>query len=236
MTAKGLQQSWEANAGLWTTAVRNGTIESRRLATDSAVLAAIQRLAPRRVLDLGCGEGWLVRKLADKSIETLGIDGSKPLIAEAQRLGGGSFLLLDFAAFAAAPERVGGPFDCVVANFALLEEALRPTLEACAHLLAPGGRLIIQSLHPWTQPAPYRDGWRQEDFTAMSTDGWRAMPWYFRTLGSWVALLQESGFLLTRLEEPRHPISGQPLSLLLEAGPSDRLLAEPSCTTSRQSR
>ncbi len=217
MKAKDLRQSWEANAALWTAAVRDGSIESRRLVTDKALLAAIDRLAPQRLLDLGCGEGWLVRRLAEAGVEAMGIDGSPTLIAQAEKLGGGRFLALDYHGLVTEPERLGGPFDCIVANFALLEEELEAVLSACARLLTAEGSMMIQTLHPWTQPDPYQDGWRQEDFAAMGAEGWRAMPWYFRTLGSWVALLHAGGLRLTRLEEPRHPENGRPLSLLLEA-------------------
>jgi hypothetical protein len=51
--------SWQANADAWTAAVREQRIESRRLVTDAAILALA--LAPLRILDLGCGEGWLRR-------------------------------------------------------------------------------------------------------------------------------------------------------------------------------
>ncbi|HSK40392.1 MAG TPA: hypothetical protein VK943_11555, partial [Arenibaculum sp.] len=62
-TAATLADSWTANAGLWTQAVRSGAIASRRLATDDAVVRAVAARRPRRVLDLGCGEGWLARAL-----------------------------------------------------------------------------------------------------------------------------------------------------------------------------
>jgi hypothetical protein len=42
------------------------------------------------------------------------------------------------------------------------------------------------------------------------------MPWYFRTLGSWVGLLRDGGFALQGLREPAHPQERRPLSLLLE--------------------
>ena len=46
------------------------------------------------------------------------------------------------------------------------------------------------------------------------------MPWYFRTLGSWVALLRAGGYALAELREPLHPETALPLSLLLTAEPA----------------
>jgi hypothetical protein len=65
-----------------------------------------------------------------------------------------------------------------------------------------------------------------EDFRGFSGDGggsdggaWRPMPWFFRTVGSWVALLREAGYELEELREPLHPQTGLPLSLLTAAKP-----------------
>ena len=57
---------WQSNANAWTQAVRSASIESRRLATDQAVVDAVMRARPSRVLDVGCGEGWLTRALSTR--------------------------------------------------------------------------------------------------------------------------------------------------------------------------
>ena len=59
---------WHDSAAPWSRAVREGRIASRRRVTDAAVLAAIHARAPRSVIDLGCGEGWLSRALAGQGI------------------------------------------------------------------------------------------------------------------------------------------------------------------------
>lgn len=212
-----LRDSWEENAAAWTDAIRSGAIESRRLITNDAVVRAVLRCTPRTVLDVGCGEGWLARELAARSIEVVGIDASRALIDIARETGGARFEVCACADLAANAAGLGAPFDAAVCNFALLEEHLAPTLIALRELLRPGGRLLVQTVHPWavSDPADYRDGWRTETFAAMG-DGFRAaMPWYFRTLASWMRVFDESGFAVERLEEPRHPRTGVPLSLLL---------------------
>lgn len=211
-----LAQSWEANAEAWTQAVRGGRIASRRLATDAAILDAIRGLAPRRVLDAGCGEGWLARALVREGIDVVGIDASAALVAQARATGGARFERL---ALEEVSPMLLGRFDLVACNFALLGGDLAPALTAMAGVLSPEGRLLVQTVHPWSACGglPYRDGWREEDFVGFGGGFERTMPWYFRTLQGWMRVLADGGWQLQDLREPLHPETGQPASLLLLA-------------------
>lgn len=216
---KQLDHSWRANASGWTRAVRESRIESRQLATDGAILDAVLAHRLIRVLDLGCGEGWLSRALVAQGLAVLGIDGSEPLVAAAQSAGG-EFRCLDYAGLQADPGQLG-VFEAVVCNFSLFDEHLEALLAALRELLAVDGVLLIQTLHPWLVRGEevYRDGWRCEDFAAFAGEFPEPMPWYFRTLESWCGLLLRSGYRIEALREPAHPHTGEPLSLLLEARP-----------------
>src|SRR5688500_2673930 len=81
-----LRTIWDDNAAAWTTAVRHGRIPSSRAGTDAAIVAACNRYQPYRVLDVGCGEGWLARALSSPGRDVLGVDGSAPLIDAANAL------------------------------------------------------------------------------------------------------------------------------------------------------
>ncbi len=211
-----LESSWNANAEAWVAAVRTGAIASRRLATDAAVMDAVLARRPRRVLDLGCGEGWLARALTAHGIESVGVDGSPALIDAARAAGGGAFHVCSYADFATGTQRIGTDFELVVANFALLHAEIAPLLRAVRRVLAPGGTLVIQTIHPWSVGGAYIDGWREEDFDNFE-GAWRTMPWYFRTLESWVAVLCGCGYAITDLREPRHPDTRARFSLLIAA-------------------
>lgn len=216
-----LKQSWHVNAVAWTRAVREQQIESRRVASDAAIVQAALARAPQRVLDVGCGEGWLCRALAGHGIEVVGVDASAPLVEAAIRAGGAIYHALSYAELVSAPSQFGR-FDAVVCNFALLEAELGPLLGALRSMLRPGGVLLIQTMHPWVAvgDAPYRDGWRTETFASFGPGFVEPMPWFFRTLESWVAALCASGWRIQELHEPRHPQTGQPVSLLLVASPA----------------
>ena len=216
-----IERSWETNAAAWTEAVREGSIATRRLATDAAVVDAVLALAPRRVLDLGCGEGWLARALAAGGVEVVGGGAAAPRGGAARRAGGGEFHVCSYAELAGSSARFGDPFDIVAANFALLSDPLGDALRGARSLLNPGGALVIQTVHPWTARGdePYRDGWRTERFAAFGSGFTEPMPWYYRTLESWLRVLEQAGLGVDAVREPIHPETGEPASLILVARP-----------------
>lgn len=212
-----LLQSWHHNAQAWIEAIRTGAIESRQTVTDQAMLLAVLSRQPERVLDLGCGEGWLLRALTERGIEAVGVDGDAILVDAARAAGASPVHLESYEALVEAKVDVGNEYDLICANFALMHQDIIPLLAAMNVLLSPGGALVIQTLHPWTVAAGnYQDGWREETFDGFKGQ-WRPMPWYFRTLSSWLNALDMAGFRLVVLQEPQHPQSPVPQSLLLVA-------------------
>lgn len=210
-------RSWRHNAQAWIDAVRSGAIESRRQVTDQAILLAVLGRQPERVLDLGCGEGWLLRALAERGLEVTGVDGDTTLVQAARVAGSANVHQATYEQLAQAQVDVGHGYDLVCANFALLHQDIIPLLAAMRALLAPGGALVIQTLHPWaTANGDYQDGWREESFSGFAGQ-WAPMPWYFRTLSSWLNALDMAGLRLVSLQEPQHPQSPMPQSLLLVA-------------------
>lgn len=222
-------ESWQKNAAPWTAAVRENKIESRTLVTDRAILDAIIGRDPGSVLDIGCGEGWLVRALAERGIRATGVDAVPALIEQAKREGGGDpgdFRLASYEAIAAGELQIS--VDVAVANFALLgKESVERLLEHAPDLLAPRGALIIQTLHPVVAcgDLPYMDGWRAGSWAGFSADFTDPAPWYFRTLESWIRLLGASGFRVVEMREPPHPITRKPASVVFIA--EKVILSEP---------
>lgn len=223
--ARRLDESWDANAQAWTTMVRERRIESRRAGTDNAIVDAVLRLQPDRVLDVGCGEGWLCRELARSGIACTGVDRSADLIAAARSADPrGQYEMLAYDGLRRIPELTGAAlFDVAVCNFSLLHDDIQPILMDVRVLLRPGGALLIQTVHPWAAAGDvgYADGWRNEEFAWSELPFPEPMPWYFRTLESWVRSLSQAQLRIDRLTEPLHPESGKPLSLILCAVRSD---------------
>jgi 2-polyprenyl-3-methyl-5-hydroxy-6-metoxy-1,4-benzoquinol methylase len=211
--------SWRKNADAWTAAVREQRIESRTLVTDRAIVDAVLSRSPRRVLDIGCGEGWLGRALAGHGVELLGIDVVPGLIARAQAAGGGGEFRV-----ASYEQAAGGALDftadVAVCNFSLLgRESVETVFAGIASLLRARGAFIIQTLHPIIAcgERPYQDGWREGSWAGFSADFTDPAPWYFRTLSSWLALFRRHRLRLLELREPLHPHTQQPASVIFIA-------------------
>lgn len=208
-------ESWDINALPWTAAVREGQIESRKQITDQAIIDAILSRLPRSVLDIGCGEGWLVRELAARNMHVVGTDVVQKLVEEARRAGGGDFRVLSYEEIAAG--KLKASVDIAVCNFALLgKESVEGVFGAVPSLLNSHGTFIVQTLHPAMACGdfPYRDGWREGSWAGFSTDFSNPAPWYFRTLESWIKLFVDSGFQLCEVCEPIHPKTQKPASII----------------------
>lgn len=205
-------RSWHKNVDAWTSAVRGAEISSRVTVTDAAIVNAVVAQAPKSVLDLGCGEGWLVRALAGLGIAATGVDVVPALISKAS-VRGGDFRVLSYQGFAAGrwPLKV----DCVVCNFSLLgKDIVGNVLRAMPAVLTEQGHCIIQTLHPAYAGEPYCDGWREGSWTGFSSDFTEPAPWYFRTLSSWQQLFSDCGLQLKEMLEPLNNETGKPASVI----------------------
>jgi len=214
LTDERIVDAWSRNTDPWVAAVRGREIASRALVTDAAIVEAVRSCAPRTGVDLGCGEGWLIRALPE--VEMMGVDAIAGLVEAARVSGGGAFRVMSYEEIAAGGLQLSA--DVAVCNFSLIgEEATANLLRAAPTYLRPGGTLIVQTVHPLMAcgDAPYVDGWREGSWAGFSSGFQDAPPWYFRTVASWVALFVESGLRLVEMREPVHPETGKPVSLIL---------------------
>jgi hypothetical protein len=85
-----------------------------------------------------------------------------------------------------------------------------------AAISTPRARLLIQTLHPLAVAPPYENGWRVERFDGFGGEEWKPMPFFCRTLSSWVEAISQK-WQLKRLLEPKTPTAQIPTSLLLVA-------------------
>lgn len=210
--------SWQANARQWIALLEAGELETRKLVTNKIVVDTVLGTSSQKVLDAGCGEGWLCRHLVQHGVLAKGVDGIAELI-EAAKSKGGDFDCFSFEQLVSQSPWPANSFDCVVFNFCLYEEVLTTQLlKAAINWVPPGGYLVIQTLYP---PAvllpgdPYENGWKTEAWAGLKRNFSHPYRWYFRTIGSWCDILTAVGWALVQLQEPLHPITKKPASLVL---------------------
>ena len=101
---------------------------------------AFDRIVPgERLLDVGCGYGYFLRRAAEKS-EASGIDGSRFAVAQCKELG----LDVHLGSVSDYRERFAGAFD-TLCSFQVLEHVydVRGFMTDLIALVKPGGRLIL---------------------------------------------------------------------------------------------
>ena len=216
LSDKKILDSWKKNASSWIKAIQDNEIESRRLVTDQAIIETISSLPVKKALDIGCGEGWLVRRLSTLGISATGIDAIETLVSKAKDLGGGSFKTLEYTDISVST--INETYDIAICNFSLLgEESVDHIFKSILSLINVGGHFVIQTPHPITScgDQPYVDGWREGSWIGFSDDFSDPAPWYFRTKESWIELFNTHGLIINEVKEPIHPKTGKPTSLIL---------------------
>ncbi|MET0793317.1 MAG: class I SAM-dependent methyltransferase [Polyangiaceae bacterium] len=135
----------------------------------AALLDAIARPAPLRILDLGCGPGRDLVALGALGHEVTGLDGSAEFVAMARGRSSGAVLHQNFLALDLGEER----FDGVFANASLfhvpgaeLARVLRQLLQS----LAPGGVLFCSNPRSFERD---HEGFKGERYgTYLTVEGW----------------------------------------------------------------
>ncbi len=182
-----------------------------------------------KVLDLGCGQGYFSRLLAQAGARVVGIDISERLIGHAVRREQESPLSVEYLVLNAADIAEQWPpasCDMVVSCIALqdMAEPLR-VLRGTKMLLRPDGRAVFLVEHP-TNTSAIREWERDEGGkkvvlridryfeTGARIGKWTMpdpvgeqpsfqFPTWSRTLEEWSELFFATGFLIARLYEPR---------------------------------
>ncbi len=196
-------RSWEKNAAEWIRVMKKGQLASRHF-TNPAIEKAVVSLPGSKILDMGCGEGWLVRNLTHVGKSMVGIDATAALIDFAKKQTG-NFYQITFEEIANGAKIPEAPYDVIVFNFSIyLADALEKLLISLKKTLSKNGHLVIQTLHPFffmEQQLPYESQTIHDSWKGLSGNWSDGHSWYARTFEDWIGILQASGYKLIRLQE-----------------------------------
>ena len=205
---------WELNAEWWQNSFTNGM----NAEYSEQLLPLIVDLMKgfQKVLDIGTGEGQIIRALEGMSIDAVGIDQSQKQIKRGKEINPSSFLLralaedlpFSYAFFDAA-------ISClVVEHIERFEESFREA----SRVIKSGGRFLLVMNHPlvqspgsswvedWTTDPPEKY-WRigsylREELSEEYFGDGISIPYTHRPLSRYLNVLNDSGFVLTRMIEP----------------------------------
>jgi trans-aconitate methyltransferase len=156
-------------------------------------MPVVELLAPRageRILDLGCGDGLLTKKLVDLGCQVVGVDASPAMVAAAQALG------LDARVMEGQSLPFEQEFDAVFSNAALhwMPQA-DAVIAGVWRSLKPGGRFVGEcggAGNTATVVHALAHALRRRGMNANAVN-----PWYFPTAEEYSHKLAAQGFVVS---------------------------------------
>lgn len=181
---------------------------AKRHLLNPVLLRMLGDVRGRRVLDAGCGHGYLARMLASRGAQVTGVEPAESLFAyaadkEARDPRGIRYLQADLCRL---PD-LGEPFDMVVASMVLMAiPDWAAAMKACARVLAPGGLFVFAITHPcferlapsWREHGEFRS---REYFAEYDIPGPYGADFH-RPLSAYLNELARLGCQLAEMAEP----------------------------------
>lgn len=209
-------RAWERHAGWWQREYTDGADPEY----EEQILPLVDRhlAGAGRVLDVGCGEGQVARRVGALGADlVVGVDPTAAQLAVARARGGGP----QYArAGAEALPWTDRAFDAVVVCLVLEHiDPFEPAVAEIARVLAPGGRFVLLLNHPLLQTpdsgfvidhelgeqywrlGPYLRDDRAMEEVAPGIE----LTFLHRPLHRYVNCLVQHGLLIDHMEEPAPP-------------------------------
>jgi ubiquinone/menaquinone biosynthesis C-methylase UbiE len=223
---------WDENAAVWTRLARGGYDVYRDYLNTPAFFEMLPEVDGLSGLDIGCGEGHNTRLLAKCGARVTAIDISGVFVQSAQQAEEQEPLGIDYNIASAVELPFGdATFDFAVGFMSFMDIPETDRVLAEVHrVLNPGGFLQFSIEHPCFA-TPHRRNLRNQEGLTYAIEvgdyfrnlqgeiaewifgaappevkeGLRRFktPRFTRTIGQWLNLLLDTGFVLERIEEPR---------------------------------
>lgn len=225
-----LRSQWEENAEFFAALIANRGTPHHRKILNPCIDALLGDLSGKRLLDAGCGEGYLSRCYTERGARVTGVDFSERLIRNAERLTSDMSVDYRVANICELSDFQERSFDAVLCNLVILNvPCAQEAISEFYRLLDRGGVLVMSIVHPafdfygpgeWEMGKKNQETGRREGlyfkmdnyFDERTYERyWRSregerfpepITFFHRTISSYVDFLISAGFEITNLEEP----------------------------------
>jgi 2-polyprenyl-3-methyl-5-hydroxy-6-metoxy-1,4-benzoquinol methylase len=163
------------------------------------LLKLLSEKKERKILDLGCGNGWLINHLIELGYDAYGTDASQSGIDIAKRKNPGRFFIQDLSRDELPPGLQNIGFDTIVST-EVIEHLYQPKeyLDLCKMILLKngGGELILTTpYHGYIKNIALAVSGNMDKHFTVLWDGGHIKFWSRKTI---TQLLEEKGFTVTQ--------------------------------------
>jgi 2-polyprenyl-3-methyl-5-hydroxy-6-metoxy-1,4-benzoquinol methylase len=190
---------------------------TRQHLLNPAIFACLGDVAGKRVLDAGCGQGYLCRLLARKGALVTGVEPAASFYRyaverEQQEHLGITYIQADLSALPAQPDML----DCVVANMVFMDiPDYQAAMQNCIAALKHGGNFVFSLTHPcfeesgseWVRKRHVEVREYSREFAVQQKYGYL----FHRPLSAYINFLIQEGCTLQAMIEPQldESVAGQ---------------------------
>jgi len=201
------RKGWDRVADVYTHDRRAGSIHHRFI-SDPALLELVGKISGKKILDAGCGEGFISREFARRGAKVVGVDLSRKLLklAQNEEIKNSLGIVYYHTSLEDLSHFLSGEFDMVIANLVLHDlETLEEAFSEFNRVLKRDGELVISLLHPSIRKEKYfQKGWYEFEWGGK----YKTLASYHRTISDYIMALVREGFLVEEMLEPRPIASG----------------------------
>jgi len=218
-------EAWDSAAEKWYTGYTEFGDLNRQYVIDPTIFRILGEVEGKRILDAGCGNGYLCRLLSKKGAEMVGVDVSTRSIGIAEEIERKERVNIEYNVGSVCSLVMfdDNVFDAVVSNVVLQDlQDIDRAMKELYRVLKLDGKLVFSIMHPCFSSSPVhgwvrkpRDSDRKEDwlywkvdrYFDRSVEEWRYFdlpPIYsfHRPLSDYMKALIDDGFTITDFEEP----------------------------------
>jgi 2-polyprenyl-3-methyl-5-hydroxy-6-metoxy-1,4-benzoquinol methylase len=213
---------WDQAAAFWDSEAGETGVWHQAHDIDPVMFKVLKTVRNKRILEIGCGNGYFSRMLARRGAKVTGTDLSSKMIGFAKMREKTKPLGINYLIHDAANLRgiKSGTFDLVVGNMCLMDiQNAQGAIREASRTLKPGGRFVFSISHPFLLPHSKQlrtiiTKNKQKYFgyaiyKYLSPSAEKFVVWasgahataYHRSIGTYIKYLRSAGFLIDAFEE-----------------------------------